>query len=252
MRSALPPLALLAGGLAMRLLPLTEKVPKSLLLIDGEPFLAHQLRLLVSQGIREIVLCCGHLGEQIEAFVGDGAGFGCNIRYSHDGDSLLGTGGALRRALPLLGESFFIMYGDSYLSLDFLRVREAFAASRQPALMTVWRNDGWLDRSNIEMRGGKIARYEKGSHQDPKLRHIDYGLSLLSADALEECPETYSFDLACVMARLAADGRLAAYEVRERFYEIGSPEGLRATEEMLTGLRLSRASELVASAGCGR
>jgi len=129
MPSGLPPLALLAGGLATRMYPLTECVPKSLLSVDGEPFLAHQLRLLVERGIGEIVLCCGHLGEQIEAFAGDGSRFGCRIRYSYDGDALLGTGGALRRALPLLGERFFVMYGDSYLLADLASVWKTFLAS---------------------------------------------------------------------------------------------------------------------------
>src|SRR5580698_9728890 len=128
MRSALPSLALLAGGLAKRMRPLTESVPKSLLEVDGEPFLAHQLRLLAEQGVKDIVVCCGHLGEQIESFAGDGSRFGCRVRYSYDGDALLGTGGALRRALPLLGESFFVMYGDSYLLADPARAWKAFLA----------------------------------------------------------------------------------------------------------------------------
>jgi len=248
MPSALPPLALLAGGLATRMHPFTESVPKSLLPISGEPFLAHQLRLLVSQGFAEVVLCCGHLGEQIERFAGDGSRFGCHIRYSYDGDALLRTGGALRRALPLLGERFFVMYGDSYLSLDPVRVCEVFVASGQPALMTVWRNEDLLERSNVEVRGRKIIRYDKRNYDD-RLRYIDYGLSVLSADVVEAWPETAPFDLADTMAQLAAEGRLAACEVFQRFYEIGSPEGFRATEKMLAELRMSRDSELVASTG---
>ena len=248
MPSALPPLALLAGGLATRMHPWSKRIPKSLLQIGGEPFLAHQLRLLVSQGFDEIVLCCGHLGEQIEQFAGDGSRFGCNIRYSYDGDALLGTGGALRRALPLLGGRFFVMYGDSYLSLDPVRVWEAFVASEQPALMTVWRNEGLLERSNVELRDRKIIRYDKRNHDDG-LQYIDYGLSVLSADVLEAWPEMAPFDLADTMAQLAEDGRLSACEVFQRFYEIGSPEGFRATEKMLAELRTSRDSELVASAG---
>lgn len=234
--STLPPLALLAGGLATRMYPRTAKVPKSLLLIDGEPFLAHQLRLLASQGFHEIVLCCGHLGEQIEAFAGDGSQFGCSIRYSYDGAAPKGTGGALRDALPLLDDSFFVMYGDSYLLLDPVQVWRSFLASRQPALMTVWRNEGQLDASNVEWCDGKIVRYDKQS-RDQKLRYVDYGLSMFRAEVLAVWPESAPFDLADVMTQLASDGKLAGYEVPGRFYEIGSPEGFRATELLLTESR---------------
>ena len=251
MPNGLPPLALLAGGLATRMYPLTECVPKSLLSVDGEPFLAHQLRLLVERGIGEIVPCCGHLGEQIEAFAGDGSRFGCRIRYSYDGDALLGTGGALRRALPLLGERFFVMYGDSYLLADLAPVWKTFLASAQPALMTVFRNDGKWDASNIEMRGGKILCYEKRK-RTLAMRYIDYGLSVLHANALKAWPENEPFDLASVLGGLATEGKLAAHEVHGRFYEIGSPEGLRMTEQMLAGLRYAIESELVSVGGCER
>ena len=251
MPSGLPPLALLAGGLATRMYPLTECVPKSLLSVDGEPFLAHQLRLLVERGIGEIVLCCGHLGEQIEAFAGDGSRFGCRIRYSYDGDALLGTGGALRRALPLLGERFFVMYGDSYLLADLASVWKTFLASAQLALMTVFRNDGKWDASNIEMRDGEIFCYEKRK-RTPAMRYIDYGLSVLHANVLKAWPENEPFDLASVFGSLATEGSLAAHEVHGRFYEIGSAEGLRMTEQMLAGLRQVRESELVSVGGYER
>lgn len=249
MRSGLPALALLAGGLATRMQPLTERVPKSLLPVDGEPFLAHQLRLLVEQGVKDIVICCGYLGEEIEAFAGDGSQFGCHICYSYDGEALLGTGGALRRALPLLGESFFVMYGDSYLLADPARAWRVFLASGQPALMTVFRNEGRWDASNVEMRGGKIVRYDKRMRV-PEMRYIDYGLSLMRTEVLMAWPDGSRFDLAVAMSSLADEGKLAAHEVRGRFYEIGSPDGMRATEEMLRGLRKSRESELLAMAEC--
>jgi NDP-sugar pyrophosphorylase family protein len=251
MPSRLPPLALLAGGLATRMRPLTEGVPKSLLRIDGEPFLVHQLRLLVDRGISKVVICCGHLGEQIEAFAGDGSRFGCQISYSYDGNPLLGTGGALRRALPYLGNSFFVMYGDSYLLADLARAWKAFLASGKPALMTVFRNDGKWDTSNVEMRAGEIICYDKRNSR-PEMRHIDYGLSLLHASALQSWPEDTPFDLATVMGGLAAEGKLAGYEVFGRFYEIGSPAGLQMTEQMLASLRKSAESELISPIGCER
>ena len=248
MLSDLPPLAILAGGLATRMRPLTEHVPKSLLTVDGEPFLAHQLRLLVEQGVQDVVICCGHLGEQIEAFAGIGSRFGCRIRYSYDGEALLGTGGALRRALPLLGESFFVMCGDSYLLANPVRAWKAFLTSRHPALMTVLQNDGRWDTSNVEMWAGRIVRYDK-LRRAPEMRFIDYGLSLIQANVLRAWPDREPFDLAAVMAGLAAEGQLAAHEVHGRFYEIGSPEGLHETERMLRALRRSRESELLTMVG---
>jgi len=249
MRSELPSLALLAGGLATRMLPLTESVPKSLLKVSGEPFLAHQLRLLAGQGISDIVICCGHLGKQIENFAGDGSRFGCRIRYSYDGHRLMGTGGALRRALPLVGESCFVMYGDSYLLANPVRAWRAFLASGQPALMTVFKNDSQWEASNVEIRDGKVLFYGKYS-RTPKMRYIDYGLSLIQASALASWPDHEPFDFAAVMGDLAANGKLAAHEVHSRFYEIGSPEGFHATEQMLEGFRKSRESGLLSLVGC--
>ena len=251
MRSALPTLALLAGGLATRMRPLTESVPKSLLSVDGEPFLAHQLWLLVEQGIKDVVICCGHLGEQIETFAGDGSRFGCRIRYSYDGDTLLGTGGTLRRALALLGGSFFVMYGDSYLLADPMRAWKAFLACGKPALMTVLRNDDQWEASNVVMRNGIVISYDK-HRRSPEMRYIDYGFSVIQASVLAGWPDGERFDLADVMTGLTVEGKLAAHEVHGRFYEIGSPEGFNATEKMLRSLRKSMESELLEPVGCGR
>jgi NDP-sugar pyrophosphorylase family protein len=215
------PAAILAGGLGTRLDPITRTIPKALVEIRGEPFLAHQLRLLRARGIRRVVLCVGYLGEAIREFAGDG-GFGLEIAYSYDGPKLLGAAGALRQALPLLGEAFFVVYGDSYLPCDYAAVEQAFLSSGKPALMTVYRNEDRWDRSNVEFAGGRIVRYDK-SRRTPEMRHIDYGLGVFHRRAFEG-PET---DLAAVYAALAAAGELAAFEVSERFYEAGSFEGIR-------------------------
>ncbi|MDI3253562.1 MAG: nucleotidyltransferase family protein [Bacillota bacterium] len=238
MPEALPRLALLAGGLATRLGALTQSIPKSLLPVCGEPFLAHQLRLLAAHGVREVVLCIGHQGEQVRSFAGDGSRFGCRIFYSHDGDAPLGTGGALRRALPLLGEEFFVLYGDSYLTAGFAAAWNDFLYSGKPALMTIFRNEGRWDASNVEVREGRIVRYSKSCRTDG-MQYIDYGLNILRAEVLQAWPEGACFDLEEVMGRLAAQGLLAAHEVDGRFYEIGSFEGLRMTEEYLARNLLS-------------
>lgn len=232
MKRALPTVAVLAGGLARRMRPLTESRPKALLEVAGEPFIAHQLRLLRREGAAEVVLCLGYLGEQVEAFVGDGGRYGLAVRYSREGERLLGTGGALRRALPLLGSPFVVLYGDSYLDFAFAPVLEAFRASGLDGLMTVYRNEGAWDASNVVFEAGRILFYSKKVKR-PDMRHIDYGLGILKAEVLRRYPADQPFDLADVYASLVETERLAGYEVTQRFYEIGSPAGLAETEAYL-------------------
>lgn len=226
------PVAILAGGLATRLRPVTERIPKSLIEIAGEPFIAHQLRLLRREKIEHVVLCVGYLGEMIRDLIGDGRRFGMKVDYSFDGEPLLGTGGALRRALPLLGESFFVLYGDSYLDINYAPVLAAFRQSGAPALMTVMRNLGRWDTSNVVFDGTRVARYDKRD-LTPDMEYIDYGFGVLTARLLRERPEGVAFDLAEVYSALAKAGKLAGYEVTQRFYEIGTRQGIAETEAYL-------------------
>jgi N-acetyl-alpha-D-muramate 1-phosphate uridylyltransferase len=230
------PMALLAGGLATRLRPVTERIPKSLVEVNGEPFVAHQLRLLHANGIRRVVLCVGFLGEMIRARIGDGREFGVAVEYSFDGDKLLGTAGALRQALPLLGDSFFVLYGDSYLVCDYAAVERHFAESGKLALMTVFRNEGKWDGSNVEFENGEILAYSK-KHRTPRMNYIDYGLGVFSAAAVDQLPQAEPCDLAELYSRLLKQGELAGMEIAQRFYEIGSPGGLEETAHFLAGER---------------
>ena len=230
------PLALLAGGLATRLRPVTEKIPKSMMEIAGEPFIAHQLRLLAKQQVRDIVICAGYLGEQIAEYVGDGGQFGCHVTYSFDGDKLLGTGGAIRKAIPLLGDTFFVMYGDSYLPTDFAQVYDVFANSGMSGLMTVFKNDNQWDTSNVLFAKGSIAQYDKRAPND-SMQYIDYGLGILTAKAFSDRHECERFDLAEVYESLVASKQLAGFEVHERFFEIGSWNGLDETNSLFLKLR---------------
>lgn len=224
--------AILAGGLAKRLRPITERIPKALLDVAGQPFLAHQIRLLRNAGLRRVVLCAGYLGEMIKAEFGDGTRFGVRIDYSFDTPRLLGTGGALKRALPQLGSPFFVLYGDSYLPIDYQEVARAFVAEDKAGLMTIYRNEGRWDTSNVQFEAGRIVRYDK-TRQTPEMHHIDYGLGILRADSLEPWPNDEPFDLAEVYRRLLDENQLSGYEVAERFYEIGSPEGLAEFDAFL-------------------
>jgi len=227
------PVAILAGGLATRLRPITEKIPKVMVPVAGRPFLAHQLDLLRKEGITRAVLCLGHLGEMVKEKFGDGGRNGVHLDYSFDGPKLLGTGGALRRALPLLGEKFFVLYGDSYLPIPFSPVAECFERSGLPGLMTVYRNEGKYDTSNVVFADGVIQVYDKKQRQ-PEMRHIDYGLSLFRAEVFARYAADQAFDLADVMRDLVAEKQLAGYEVKKRFYEIGSHKGLEELDKLLS------------------
>jgi NDP-sugar pyrophosphorylase family protein len=228
----LPTVAILAGGLATRLRPVTESVPKSLLEVNGEPFAVHQLRLLQTRGIRRVVLCVGHLGELVERAIGNGSALGLQVDYSFDGPALLGTAGAIRNALPRLGDFFFVMYGDSYLPCDYAAIARNFASAGMLGMMTVFRNEGKWDTSNVEFEAGRILAYSK-TNRTPRMRYIDYGLGVFRAEAFQGLPAGKPCDLTEVHADLLQRKQLAAFEVRERFYEIGSPAGLRETAEFL-------------------
>jgi NDP-sugar pyrophosphorylase family protein len=219
------PVAILAGGRATRLGLVARNLPKALVEVAGKPFVDHQLALLRRRGLRRVVLCLGHLGEQVEAHVGDGARSGMEVACSYDGHTLLGTAGALRRAAPLLGELFFVMYGDAYLDIDYAAMRDALGGRPELGLMAVLRNEGRWDRSNVVFRDGRLLRYDKES-PTPDMRHIDYGVALLRRAALERIPPDRPSDLAVLYRDLVAEGLMAGHEVERRFYEIGSAAGL--------------------------
>lgn len=229
------PVAILAGGLATRLRPITERVPKSLVDVAGKPFAAHQLQLLRRHGLTDAVFCVGYQGEQVQAALGDGSRWGMKLHYVFDGSTLLGTGGALRRAAPWLGDAFLVLYGDSYLECDYAAVEQAFRDSGKLGLMTVYRNADRWDRSNILFDEGRIVRYDK-RQRTADMRHIDYGLGAFRAQVFGDYTEDQPFDLATVYQDLLAKDQLAGFEVAERFYEIGSPEGLEETRRHLARL----------------
>lgn len=226
------PIALLAGGLATRLRPITTTIPKALVEVAGEPFIDHQLRLLARNGARRVVMCIGYLGEMIEAHCRDGSRYGLELSYVPDGPKLLGTGGALRQALPYLGEAFWVLYGDSYMDIDYPAVLTAFQQRGRQGLMTVLRNGDRWDKSNVVFQQNRLIRYDK-RHPTPDMEYIDYGASLLRSDVLAAYPAGEAFDLADVYHRLVEQGEMTGYEVTQRFYEIGSHQGLKETEEYL-------------------
>ena len=226
------PVAILAGGMATRLRLITQNIPKLLVEVAGEPFFTHQIRLLKQAGLTHLVLCVGFLGEQIVELYGDGSRWGVKIEDVFDGPKLRGTGGALINALPRLGENFYVLYGDSYLPIDYTAVGEAFQSSGQLGLMTVFENQGRFDQSNVWFEGGEIKVYDK-QNPSPQMHHIDYGLGVFRAAAFDGFSREVPVDLAEVQKALVARRQLAGYELKQRFYEIGSPAGLAELDTLL-------------------
>ena len=225
MQNNMLPVVILAGGLASRLRPLTETIPKALIEVNGEPFINHQLRLLKENGIEQVTLCIGYLGEMVFDHIGDGNQFGLQVSYSFDGPTLLGTAGAIKQTLSTLGENFFVLYGDSYLTCDYAAIQKTFLTSKKNALMTVFRNHGQWDTSNVEFSDNTILIYDK-KNKTERMHHIDYGLGIFHKNAFNIVPNNEPYDLAVLYQELLKNNQLAAHEVTERFYEVGSFAGI--------------------------
>lgn len=229
---------ILAGGLGTRMLPRTERIPKILLPVAGRPFAVWLLARLASCGFEDVVLCIGHLGEEVRRALGDGRAIGMRVAYVEDGDRLLGTAGALRKALPLLDETFVVTYGDSYLPFDYAApLADLRAHPAALGTMAVFRNDDRHDRSNTEVRGEMVHRYEKrprDAPRDPSLDHIDYGATALRREVIAALPEGLHIGLHTVQHELGEAGLLRAFPAPRRFFEIGSEAGLHDLEAELS------------------
>ena len=226
------PIALLAGGMATRLGALTEKTPKSLIIIEGRPFIDYQLRSFAHAGFSKVVICVGNLANQIIDFVGDGSQYGLEIEYSHDGLEPRGTGGAIKHALQVLGSDFFIQYGDSYLDLNYSEMQSRFQSNSKHCIMSIYQNEGDLDTSNVQILENGDLIYSK-SNPTPDMNFIDYGCSILSRENLANYGAPTSFDLSDYLESLSGKSLLSGFQARQRFYEIGSIEGIRDFEQYI-------------------
>lgn len=224
---------ILAGGLATRLWPETKTIPKSLIDILDKPFIDWQLSLLKENGIKDVLMCVGFLGEQIEAYVGNGEKWGLAVQYSYDGDVLKGTGGALKNAEDKLHDKFFLMYGDSYLTTNFQDIEKEFLNSDKQTLMTVYKNEGKYDSSNVSIKNNTVVKYDKNAKDDEDIIYIDYGLLILSKDFVIQNINNEVVDLSVALKKLVNERTLHAYEVQERFYEIGSKHGIKELVDYL-------------------
>lgn len=225
---------ILAGGLGTRLKAVASNVPKALVPVAGRPFIEHQLAILRTQGLDRIVLCVGFGADQIMRHVGYGGAFGVSVEYSReDADRLLGTGGAIVNALPLLDKEFLLLYGDSYLPTDYGAIIAAFRKSEHPALMTVFRNEGKWDKSNVRVEGDRVVFYSKTAGAG-EADCIDYGLSVYRRQVFEQASrQPMPLDMAVIQGELVSRGAMGAFVVQSRFYEIGKPSGLDELDAVL-------------------
>ena len=221
------PIVILAGGLATRLRPVTEKIPKSLVLINDQPFVFHQLQLLKEKGIKKVHFCLGYLGEMVEEFVNLHFRTSFKLSFSYDGNPLLGTGGAILNSFNFLDENFFITYGDSYLDIDYQAVNNLYNAFNKPelGLMTVYNNNGKWDTSNVIFKNEKLEYYSK-KNKNELMNYIDFGLGILSKQHFANRNPGENFDLSEIYEFLSTEKKLIGFEVFNRFYEAGSFSGI--------------------------
>lgn len=218
-------IVILAGGLASRLNNITKTIPKSLIKINGKSFVEYQLDYLKSQNIIDVIFCVGHLSDQIENFLGDGSKFGMNIKFSNDGPNLLGTGGAIKNAIKYLDDDFFVIYGDSFLPINFNNVLRRFRFQKSIAMMTILKNKNSWDKSNVVFKNNQICLYDKSNFIN-EMQYIDYGLTVYKKIIFENIDESV-FDLSQILNKLSLKGDLDYYKVNSRFYEIGSISGIK-------------------------
>jgi MurNAc alpha-1-phosphate uridylyltransferase len=230
------PILIIAGGKATRLFPLTQEIPKSMIEILGKPFIGWQLELLAAAGFKSVILCLGEKAAAIEEYVMDGSRFGLQVQYSFDGVVPLGTAGAIAKALPLLPENFGVMYGDSYLPINYCEVEEFYNSNGTTALMTIYRNKNLFDNSNVNFKEGKIIGYSK-INRNKDMDFIDYGFAIMNKSKFLSIQHNRKIDLSELFENLVKGNELAGYEIKTRFYEIGSFSGLRDFESYLEGGR---------------
>ena len=223
-------MVILAGGLGTRLGKLTKNIPKSMVLVDGKHFLHYQISLIKKYGIKDIVLCVGHLSEKIEKYFGDGNAYGVKITYSKE-EKELGTAGAIKNARKYLEKNFFVMYGDSYLPINYLYVQSSFENKNKLGLNVVFANNDKFDKSNVSIKDGFIQKYDK-ENNSKNMHYIDYGLSIFDKNVLDFIPDG-KYDLGDLFNDLINKKQLLAFETKERFYEIGSLKGLSEFENFI-------------------
>lgn len=226
-------IVIIAGGLATKLEGLSINTPKSMIRVGDKPFLQYQIELLKKSNVKNIVLCIGHLGNQIKEYFGSGGRFNVEIKYSEDGEKLLGTGGALKKAESLLEDNFMLMWGDSYLLLDYKNIWDTFLGNNnKEGLMVVYKNYNKRVPSNVIIKDGVVKLYDK-QNLTPEMIYVDGGLSILRKSVLSRIPAEKPFAVETIFNQLSLERNLLAYETQQCFYEIGSVAGLKEFENLI-------------------
>lgn len=226
---------ILAGGLGTRLRPVTEKIPKAMVSINGKPFLRHLLELLGEQNISDILLCTGYLGEQVKAYFGDGKSLELRIKYREEKGALLGTGGALKQAQSLMAEHCLVLNGDTYLPIDYNEMAVTYFGRGKKALTAVYANQKNTGvKNNLALSGDDtVTRYDKGG-TGPGLNYVEAGALIIQRQALDLIPDKYPVAIEKgLYPSLIAQRELGAYITNQRFYDIGTPEQVLVFEEFL-------------------
>jgi len=229
------PVVIIAGGLATRLKLRAHDHPKSMILVNGKPFIDWQLNMFASQGVEKIIICIGNKGDQIASFVGNGDRYGIEVIYSLDGEFLLGTGGAVQKASNLVQGKFLVTYGDSYLPISFSDFSKKFEDSKKSSAMAIYKNNNLYDSSNIDFKNGEILTYSK-NNKDKGLKYIDYGLLGLNSNIFPFRELNSQWDLSILFNDLVIQKEVLGIEVHNRFYEIGSESGIFDLEIYMRGL----------------
>lgn len=218
----------LMGGLGTRLKDYTKTCPKSLVDVNGKPFFEYQLDLLCAWGFKKYLFLIGYKADMIEEYFKDGSDRGVSIEYCYDGKELLGTGGAVRRAYDKLEDDFILIYGDSFMDIDYAETVYRYTKGKSNgarALMTVLCNHNRFDKSNVVMKDGQLVLYDK-HNPSPEMDYIDYGVCVYEKSLFAAYEEGEKFDIAKIQHELSLKGQMVPQVVTKRFYEIGNPDSL--------------------------
>jgi NDP-sugar pyrophosphorylase family protein len=224
--------AVLAGGLGTRLRPITDRLPKCMTPVGDKPFLYYLLQLFKEKGTDEVILCTGYLGEQIEEYFGNGKNMGLRLLYSRENGCLLGTGGALKLAEPILHDSLLVVNGDTYLNIDYKTIYEDFNMSKAQALIVASQcpTDTCGDLAVDD--NFNVTAYDKTNPVGKD--YVNAGVMGLKRDILAEVNPAQVVSLeADIFPNLISRGDVRACITAKQFYDIGSFSGLGIFERTI-------------------
>lgn len=223
---------ILAGGMGVRLKPLTDSVPKPMVKINQKPFLEYLITHLREQGFKKILLLLGYLPEVVQNYFGDGSSFGVEIQYSvSEVDNE--TGKRLKLAENFLEENFLLLYSDNYWPISFQKMWELFVSKDVLAQITVYSNKDNYSKNNVYVTtDGIVAKYDK-SRSSAQLNGVEIGFAFVKKEVLSMLPDKNVNFEGYIFPILIEQKKLAAFVTDHRYYSVGSHERLKTTELFL-------------------